>query len=128
MYRILVSVAALSLLPGCFISRSDTNTAIDPLKVESLQPGTHTAADVTRILGGPTEVVQLGRRSAYRYDYDVEKQAALWLLIIGLRGVDTRSDRVWVFFDEDGGLTHVGMTLESGEADYELPWIGEDDE
>ena len=124
---LLLSLFSLLLLPGCFISRSDTRAPLDPEQVSSLRPNEHSEADVTRILGAPTEVVQLGKRVAYRYDHVVEKQTALWLILIGLRGVDTRADRVWAFFDEAGTLTHVGTTLLSDEADYELPGIGEDD-
>ena len=51
----------------------------------------------------------------------VEKQTALVLFVLNLRGVDTDSDRVWVFFDQHGVLTHVAATLEAGQAEYDLP-------
>lgn len=127
MIRTLLLALALTSLSGCFISRKDLRPPLDPDKVAALRPGAMSAAEVVELLGAPTEVVQLGRRSAYRYDHVIEKQSALWLVVIGLRGVDTRSDRVWVFFDESDTLTHVGATLESDDAQYELPWLGEDD-
>lgn len=108
-------------LPGCFYSRTHVNQSIDPAHLESLTPGTSTAGDVVLALGAPTEVVQLGRRSAYRYDHRVEKQKAVFLIVFGVRGVDANSDRVWAFFDENDVLTHVGASLEASEARYSVP-------
>lgn len=125
---LLLSLLLVPLCSSCLLSRTDTNEVILPEAVAQLQPGVHTAADVVGVLGGPTEVVQLGRRSAYKYDRRTEKQTGLWLVIFGLRGVDARSDRIWVFFDEDEMLTHVGSTFEAKNAQYELPLLGEDDE
>ena len=116
------------LLTGCVFSRFDTNAPIAQESVAQLEPGKHTAADVVGILGGPSEVVQLGKRSAYLYDHSTKKTTALWLIVIGFGGRDTRSDRVWVFFDEDEILTHVGATFEATDAEYELPVFTEDDE
>lgn len=118
--KILPLVLAL-LLPSCYLSRSARNQAIDPSIVASLVPGSSTAADVARALGAPIEVVQLGHRSAWRYEYTVEKQAALWAMVIGLHGLDSQADRVWVFFDEKEILTHVGATFASQQADYKVP-------
>jgi outer membrane protein assembly factor BamE (lipoprotein component of BamABCDE complex) len=113
----------LAFLPGCFISRADTNRSIDAQALASLQPQGSTAADVVRALGAPTEVVQLAARTAYRYDHTVQKQAGLFLLLIGLRGIDTQADRVWVFFDEHDVLTHIGATLDASDAEYDLPGL-----
>lgn len=125
---LLVALAGLACaLPGCFLSRSDVNTPLQPAKVQQLIPGQHTASDVTQLLGAPVEVVQLGHKSAYRYEYDRSKTTGLFALVVSLRGVDQRSDRVWVFFDENNVLTHVGATYEGDEAEYELPYLGEDD-
>lgn len=118
----------LPLLSGCLFSRTDVNAPISRETVERLQPGVHTAADVVSLLGGPAEVVQLGKRAAYLYDHRTEKVTGLWLGIVGFAGDDVRSDRVWAFFDESNVLTHVGATFEASEAEYELPVFTEDDE
>lgn len=110
-----------ALLPGCFWSRSSTNEPLDPALVSQLVPGQSTASDVVGLLGAPTEVVQLGRRTAYRYNHTFEKQAALFMIVLGLRGVDTQEDRVWVFFDEDLVLTHVGSTFDAEKTTYSIP-------
>ncbi|MFT7678673.1 MAG: hypothetical protein ACI8QC_002668 [Planctomycetota bacterium] len=118
----------LPFLSGCLFSRTDANSPIARETVELLEPGKHNAADVVGMLGGPVEVVQLGKRSAYLYDHRTQKVTGLWLIIFGIAGDDVRSDRVWVFFDENNVLTHVGATFEASEAEYELPGLTEDDE
>ena len=107
--------------PSCFVSRSLTNPAIAPEAVAQIEPGKSTADDVARLLGAPNEVIQLGRKSAWRYEHTVEKVSGLFLVILGLRGVDTQADRVWVFFDEDDNVSHIGSLLQASEADYDLP-------
>jgi hypothetical protein len=103
------------------LDRSAINVPIEPAAVASLQPGTSTADDVTRLLGAPTEVVQLGRRSAWRYEYVMTKRAGLFLLIFSTVGTDTQADRVWVFLDEQDVVSHIGSTFDSKEAEYALP-------
>jgi outer membrane protein assembly factor BamE (lipoprotein component of BamABCDE complex) len=121
MKNLSLALCLLLLTSGCFFSRREKNLALDPEKIATLMPGVTTARQVVETLGAPTEVVQLGTRSAYRYDHSMEKQEALFLIVLGLRGVDTQSDRVWVFFDEDQMLTHVGVTLEAERANYSIP-------
>lgn len=119
--RALLVLVSLSLLPGCLLDRSTTNAPLDPAAVQGLVPGTSTADDVTRLLGAPVEVVQLGRRSAWRYEYQLMKRAGLFLILFGTRGTDTQADRVWVFLDEQDRVTHVGATFDASEAEYALP-------
>ncbi len=112
---------------SCFFSRTDVHQPIPKDVVVSLQPGTHTAADVVERLGAPIEVVQLGHRSAYHYEYRRNKMTGVFLLIAGLQGTDQRSDRVWAFFDENDRLTHVASSFEAENAEFEVPFITEDD-
>jgi len=112
----------LLILPSCFIRRQERNGPSDPTAVASLQPGTTTARQVVERLGAPTEVVQLGRRTAYRYDAASTKTAGFTVLFFTLFGSDTRSDRVWVFFDENEQLTHLGSTFAMHRTQYALPW------
>ncbi|MEZ6005989.1 MAG: outer membrane protein assembly factor BamE [Planctomycetota bacterium] len=123
----LLLLASPLLLSGCFLSRIDHNRPLDPAVVAELRAGEHTADDVLARMGAPIEVVQLGHKSAWRYEYERTKQTGLFALVVGLHGIDMRADRVWVFFDENDRLTHVGATFESKEAEFELPFLGEDD-
>lgn len=117
----------LVLLPllaaaACAFARQDTNDPLDATTVRSLEPGKTTAREVTERLGAPTEVVQLGRRTAYRYDATSAKSAVLFLLLINFGNQDTRSDRLWVFFDERDVLTHYGVSFGTHRTQYAMPW------
>ncbi len=90
--------------------------------IKQLVPGQTTAREVVEKLGGPNEVVQLGRRTAYRYDSSTSKSALFSLLLVTFANQDTRQDRLWVFFDEDNNLTHFGATYGSHRTQYAMPW------
>jgi hypothetical protein len=112
----------LLLAAGCALARQDTNEPLDPEVVRSLVPGTTTAREVVERLGAPTEVVQLGRRTAYRYDATTTKSALLFLVVVNFGNQDTRSDRLWVFFDENDVLSHCGASFGTHRTQYALPW------
>ena len=112
----------LSISAGCAFARQDVNDPLDVATVRSLVPGTTTAREVVERLGAPTDVVQLGRRTAYRYDATSAKSTLLILLLINFGNQDTRSDRVWVFFDEKDVLTHYGATFGTHRTQYAMPW------
>lgn len=122
MLRSLLPFTLLALLPGCAIMRQETNGPIDATVVASLQPGVTTAREVVERLGAPTEVVQLGKRTAYRYDASTTKGAGFFLLVFNMLAQDTRSDRVWVFFDDKDVLSHCGSTFAVHRTQYALPW------
>lgn len=110
------------LTSGCAIGRRWTNLPIDPAKVAQLEPGKTTAAEVVELFGGPVEVVQLGRRTAYRYEGTQTKISGIVLVIVGTFNTDTRSDFLWVFFDENDVLTHAGATYAADDAEWAMPW------
>jgi outer membrane protein assembly factor BamE (lipoprotein component of BamABCDE complex) len=109
-------------VPACALARTADNEPLVARSLQSLTPGKSTAHDVVEVLGAPVDVVQLGKRSAYRYEYTSSKRAGLILLVVNLYNQDTRSDRAWLFFDENQVLTHVGVTLAGGDAEYAMPW------
>ena len=124
--RSLVPHVLLALLSfcasGCFLMRTTLNEPLERQDVGRLQPGTTTAAQVVDLLGAPMDVVQLGRRSAYRYEFTKKKRAGFFIVVLGLFNEDTRSDRIWVFFDEDQVLTHVGATFAGDDTRWAMPW------
>ncbi len=124
MNRLSAALCALACtaLPGCFLSRSYVNDPLDRAALASLEPGRTTAFEVVQALGAPTQVVELGDRSAYEYEHRRLKRTGLFLFLIGMLNEDTRADRVWVFFDADDRLTHVGATLSADLVEYSLPW------
>jgi hypothetical protein len=92
------------------------------VQVGELRPGVTNSKQAVELLGAPTDVVQLGRRSAYRFDFKNRKRAGLFLILVNFLNDDTRSDRVWLFFDEDQRLTHYGATFSGDDAQYAMPW------
>lgn len=112
----------LLLLPACAFGRQDVNEPIDAMTVRAFVPGQTTAREVVERLGAPTDVVQLGKRTAYRYEGSTQKSTVLFLLLINFGNQDMRSDRVWVFFDEHDVLTHCGASFGTHRTQYALPW------
>ena len=104
------------------MARQETNRPLDAEVIGSLQPGTTTAREVVERLGAPTDVVQLGYRTAYRYDATSEKSAVLLLLVVNFGNQDARSDRLWVFFDDNDILTHYGASYGVHRTQYAMPW------
>lgn len=107
---------------SCYFGRATVNEPLDRATLKRLQPGTTTAKQAVELLGAPSEVVQLGRRTAYRYDHGVQKEAAVWIVLVAVINTDLRQDRAWLFFDENNVLTHVGSTLSSHRPQYAMPW------
>ncbi|MFN0008149.1 MAG: hypothetical protein ACKVXR_09600 [Planctomycetota bacterium] len=118
-----ILILALALAPSCFVSRSMVNEPLRRAEIDRLVPGETMASEITSILGAPNEVVQLGSRTAYRYDFSVQKRAGFTLIVVTLLNEDTRTDRVWLFFDKDDVLTHSGSTLQAADARYAMPWV-----
>lgn len=117
-----LALTIASALPGCFMSRTSLNEPLRAPVIEGLVPGTTTASEVTALLGAPNEVVQLGQRSAYRYDFTNTKRAGLTFIVITFLNEDTRSDRIWLFFDAKDVLTHSGATFQGAGTEYSMPW------
>ena len=115
-------IGLMFTLGGCFVARTATNDPLDAEAINTLQPGTTTAREVVELLGAPTDVVQLGRRTAYRYDAVTEKSFGLILLVFNAIGHDQRSDRLWVFFDERDVLSHYGASYGTHRTQYAMPW------
>jgi hypothetical protein len=117
-----IAVAVSCSLQSCFMSKGSLNEPLREHAVEGLVPGTTTASEVTARLGAPNEVVQLGQRTAYRYDFTNKKTAGFTLIVVTFLNEDTRSDRIWFFFDAKDVLTHAGATFEGDETEYSMPW------
>ena len=118
----MVALALAASLPGCFISRDSLNRPLRDEVAAELVPGQTTAKDVTDKLGAPNEVVQLGQRTAYRYDFTNTKRAGFTVILVTFLNEDTRSDRIWLFFDAKDVLTHTGATFQGEDTEYAMPW------
>jgi hypothetical protein len=108
--------------PSCFMSRNTSNEPLQQKRMDTLKPGVSKASDVADTLGAPNEVVQLGKRMAWRYDFTAAKTAGFTILIVTFVNQDARADRAWLFFDENSVLQYAGRTLEAEHAEYAMPW------
>ena len=119
--KIFALLACLVLVPlqSCYLTRAAVSEPLDFAVVRSIEPGA-TAEDVVGKMGAPDLVVQLGKRSAYRYSHTVDKGAGSFMMLLVLYNEDTRSDRVWFFFDENQILTHVGSTFRAHRAGFSM--------
>jgi hypothetical protein len=122
MRQLLAVLLAAVSLTGCFISRERSNEPLQKSQIDSLAIGTDTATRVADTLGAPTGVVQLGKRSAWRYDFTTTKTSGFTILIVSFLNTDRRSDRCWLFFDQYDVLRHVGTTLDADDTEYAMPW------
>lgn len=113
---------SLSLLPGCFLARTTTNEPLSAASLDRLELGKSSAQDVLAALGAPHDVVQLGRRSAWRYDFTNSKRAGFSVVVVTLLNEDSRSDRAWLFFDENMVLIAAGSTLQAADSEFAMPW------
>jgi len=120
--RTILLATLLLTLPACFIGRSSRNEPLDSVSLDKLEPGTSTAKDTVELLGAPNNVVELDNRSAYYYVFRNQRQTGLTFIVLTFLNEDTRTDRIWLFFDENHVLTHFGKSLEAANVKGGLPW------
>ena len=122
MKRSIAFLSLLTLLPGCFTARTTVNQQLSSEAAAQIAPGT-TAAEVVELLGAPTDIVQLGHRSAYLYEFQQTKMTGFLAAVVGFMNSDTRSDRIWVFLGPGGEeVTHVGSSFDADKAQNGMPW------
>lgn len=122
MRTVLAALLLAATTSGCFLARDSVNEPLHQRRFDQFVPGKTTAAEVVAAMGAPVDVVQLGRRSALRYDYSDGKTAGFTIFVVTFINRDTRTDRVWFFFDEQNTLTHVGASLDAQGAEWAMPW------
>ncbi|MBC8368732.1 MAG: outer membrane protein assembly factor BamE [Planctomycetes bacterium] len=114
----------LTLLCGsCVMSEMTIGQPLESSAISQLQPNHSSAHDVADLMGAPNQIVELGNKSAWLYEAQKERRAGLFILVFGTYGQDKQFDRCWVFFDENGLLTHIASSLESSTAEYNLSSI-----
>ena len=94
----------------------------DARGLNTLTVGKSTAAQVTEILGAPSEIVKLSNGNAYIYRRSLSKGTGLWLLIVSFGNYDEHHDQIVIFFDKKNIMTHYGVTLDAHKATYGLPF------
>jgi outer membrane protein assembly factor BamE (lipoprotein component of BamABCDE complex) len=94
----------------------------DASGLDKLIPGESTAAQVTEILGAPSEIVKLSNGNAYIYRRSLSKGTGLWLLIVSFGNYDEHHDQIVIFFNKKNIMTHFAVTLDAHKAAYGLPF------
>lgn len=146
MQRSLLLVVLAVLLPGCILGRVRDQVPLDAEKVAKILPGQTTKKEVVELLGAPTYVNDriglrvLGKGQAngnagpiidelvhspldhsYTYEYSDTKSLSLYLLIVSFTNQETKRDRVVVFFDEKGTVSHMGATFDAQNVAFRMP-------
>lgn len=146
-------VTAALLCSGCILGRTRDEVPIDPERVARIIPGKTTKRQVVELLGAPTyvndriglrlvgkpvgldgdnvgplvdELVRSPLDHSYTYEYSDTKSASLYLLVISFTNQETRRDRVVVFFDDAGVVSHIGSSFNARDVEFRLP-TSEDD-
>ena len=129
MKRTLCIALALHLLvSGCAVlGRQQKDHRLNPEAVAKIQPGM-TKSQVTDLLGAPQDIIFSNREHdalrehAYVFEHTATLYTAIVFVFINFGNSDEKRDRVLVFFDENGRVTHVGASLRASEASYGFPF------
>ena len=118
-----ISLLILVVCTGCVVLGKNTEfQPLDPTLLEPLVPGQSKAADVCKVLGAPSQVVELSNGNAYVYRRSVVKGTGVWLILVSFINAEEQHDQVVLFFDKNDLLTHYGVTLNAGKASYGFPF------
>ena len=121
MRRALLLPPLMTLIAGCALGQFSDNEPLEPKLMVQLVPGRTTAKQAVELLGAPMQVVQLDKRSAYFYSYTNRRLTGVISPLL-LANNDSRSDRMWLFFDETDRLTHYSGTFEGARVRWGFPW------
>jgi outer membrane protein assembly factor BamE (lipoprotein component of BamABCDE complex) len=137
----------VATLQGCILGRVRDQVPLDAEKVAKIVPGQTTKKEVVELLGAPTyvndriglrvlgkpvqangnvgplidELVQSPLDHSYTYEYTDTKSLSLYLLIVSFTNQETKRDRVVVFFDQKGLVSHMGATFDAKDVSFRLP-------
>ena len=128
MIRPIAILCLLLVLPGCFSTRSTVNQKLSPEVTAQIGPGAP-VTEVVELMGAPTDIIQLGNRVAYLYEFQQSKMTGFLAMVVGFMNSDTRSDRVWIFLGPGGTtVSHVASSFDAAKAKNGMPWSELDEE
>lgn len=117
-----------SALAGCAImGQQQEDQPISANDVSQIKVGM-TRNKVTDVLGAPQELIFSNkehdplREHAYVYEYTRKAGTAIFFLVVNFGNLDTKRDRVVVFFDENGKVSNVGASLHGDDAHFGFPF------
>ena len=123
-FRDFVSILVLvCLLQSCAgWAKSKDYYPFNTSELDKLIPGKSNAAEITQILGAPSEIVKLTNGNAYIYRRSLSKGTGLWLVILSFGNYVQHHDQIVIFLDTNNVMTHYGVTLDAHNAAYGLPF------
>lgn len=114
MFRQSIPVAALMILGSlAACSRSDAVSGVENLWRApdfSVQEGVTTQAEVLAALGPPSQLINLGEKTAYYYLKEAFRSDRLLLILYNRTERKTTYDRAVFFFDTDGILENAAFS------------------
>lgn len=120
------AILILSMLSVCvscaMFGKSTEYHGFDARLLDSVTPGTTTAAEVLEVFGAPSRMMKLSNGNAYVYERSFSKGTGIWLVVLSFGNYETQYDRVVFFFDNEDILTHYGLSMNAGDASYGLPF------
>lgn len=127
--RILAVLLALPpLASGCAVlGRQQVDHPIAIEDVDRIEVGM-ASSQVTDILGAPQEILFSNkehdplREHAYIYEYEKRAGTAIFFGVVNFGNLDTKRDRVVVFFDEAGRVSNVGASVYGQDAAFGFPF------
>ncbi len=125
---IVLLVAVACPTSGCLVmGRRQIDQPIDDNAVAAVTRGM-SREQVTDLLGAPHEIIFSNREHdplrehAYVYEFTRQKATALFFGVVNFGNLDSKRDRVVVFFDEDGRVASLGASLHGHESSYGFPF------
>ena len=122
MRKLVVLVAALGVLNGCYVSKKRDDRPLRSEVVAAIQVGKTTKAEVLQLLGPPKQIIRLLESEAYMYVASVEKNSGLVLLVLTMSRSDRQYDAVTVIINRQDVVTAVGSRFAADAAEYGPPW------
>ena len=122
MRRLIILVAALGVLNGCYVSKKKDDRPLRGEVVAAIQVGKTTKAEVLQLLGPPKQIIRLLESEAYMYVASVEKNSGLVLLVLTMSRSDRQYDAVTVIINRQDVVTAVGSRFAADTAEYGPPW------
>lgn len=126
--RLAILLGMIGALSSCLVmGRRQTDQPINANNVSQVKMGM-SRHEVTDILGAPQEIIFSNkehdplREHAYVYEYERQAGTAIFFLVVNFGNLDTKHDRVVVFFDDDGKVSNVGSSLDGDQARYGFPF------
>lgn len=119
----IILLLIIYLCTGCALfGKKKEYQSFDSALLDNLVPGQTTAAEVTKLLGAPSQVVEMSNGNAYIYKRSVAKGTAIWLIIVSFGNYNKQHDQIVLFFDTNDIMTHYGVSLNAGKASYGFPF------